>query len=484
MGSGTVPLKTKQLYGVGQAAESIMGFGFGTLLLLYYNQVLGLSGTYSGMAVFIAIAADAVSDPAVGSWSDGIKSRWGRRHPFMLASVIPFGVTFYLLFMPPEGLSQFQLFLWFATFSVLVRTALTFFHVPYLSLGAELTQDYEERTRVVVVRMAFGLVASLAVIAIAWNFFFVATEENATPQLTRGPYFLYALLSSGVMMVMMFVCVWGTRDAIPSLAGSQQDARPFSLRQVYVDLYGALQNPSFSALFFSTVLFFIFAGTHGALSMHLKTFFWELDTKGIQYWQYGAVLGGVLGLPITPLLNRWVDKKWTVIIGCLGAAVANTGPVLLKMAGWMPTDLSVLVPILVALSAISSICGVQAAVTVASMMGDIADEHELAHGTRQEGIYFGSYNFSAKCTSAVGNLVAGLGLDLIHFPVNSKPGLVGEEVVYHFGLMYSSVALILIVSTWVFWRYSLDKRKHDQIISELKRRREAAADAAAAAGAS
>jgi Na+/melibiose symporter-like transporter len=470
MGISRVPMPTKLMFGVGQAAESIKNFGFGTLLLLYYNQVLGLSGTYSGLAVFIAMAADAVSDPAVGSWSDGIKSRWGRRHPFMLASVIPLGITFYFLFMPPQGLTEFQLFLWFATFSVLVRTALTFFHVPYLSLGAELTQDYHERTSIVVVRMAFGLVASLAVIAIAWNYFFIRTAEIPAPQLTQEPYFKYALLSSCVMMAMMLVCIWGTRSSIATLAGSNQEAKKFSLMRVYTDLYQALENPSFRALFFSTLIFFIFAGTHGALSMHLKTFFWQLDTIGIQYWQYGAILGGVLGLPLVPYLNRWVDKKWTVIIGCIGSATANTVPVLLQMAGLMPTDHNVLVPVLVALSVISTLSGVQAAVTVASMMGDIADEHELTHGTRQEGIYFGSYNFSAKCTTALGNLVAGFTLDLISFPVNSTPGLVAEEVLFDFGTMYCAVALITIFSTWIFWAYSLDKNKHDEIMRELQQR--------------
>ena len=477
MGASTT---TKMMFGFGQAAESIKNFGFGTLLLLYYNQVLGLSGTYSGLAVSIAIVADAISDPAVGSWSDGVHSRWGRRHPFMLASVLPLGVTFYFLFMPPEGLSEFQLFLWFATFSVLVRTALTFFHVPYLSLGAELTQDYHERTRIVALRMAFGLGASLVVIAVAWNFFFIKTPDNPTPQLTRDPYFSYALLSSCVMMAMMLVCIWGTRGAISSLPGSGQPARAFSLKQVYVDLYQALHNPSFRILFVTTLLFFIYAGTHGALSMHLKTFYWQLGTEGIQYWQYGAVLGGVVGLTLTPWLNRWVDKKWTVVIGCLGSVVANTAPVVLDLLGLMPRNHDVLVPILVALATISSVSMIQAAVSVPSMMGDIADEHELTHGTRQEGIYFGSFSFSTKCTTAMGTLVAGLCLDLIRFPVNSKPDLLPEQVRFDFGLMYSAVAVIVIFALWAFWDYKLDKSKHDEIIAQLEDRKRLAQNAISA----
>lgn len=472
MNGGLVPISTKLGFGMGQAAESVKNFGFGTLLLLYYNQVLGLSGTYSGLALFIALTVDAISDPAVGSWSDGIKSKWGRRHPFMLASVLPLGITYYFLFAPPDGLTEFQLFLWLTTFCVLVRTALTFFHVPYLSLGAELTQQYQERTNIVVIRMAFGIIASLIVIAVAWNYFFIKTDDNPTPQLTQAPYLKYAFLSSCIMMAMMVVCIWWTRDSIPNLAGANQEARKFSVKRVYTDLYEALGNHSFRVLFISTLLFFVYAGTHGALSMHLKTFFWQLDTTGIQYWQYAAVTGGICGLPLAPYLNRWVDKRGAVIVGCLGSALANTTPVLLNMAGLMPTDHSILVPILVILSFISTVMVIQAGVAVPSMMGDIADEHELMHGTRQEGIFFGSYNFSTKCTTALGTLVAGFVLDLISFPVNSKPGTLTDEVIFNFGMMYSSVALILIFSTWVFWGYSLNKEKHSEVILQLKARSE------------
>jgi Na+/melibiose symporter-like transporter len=64
------------------------------LLLFYYNQVLGVSGTLCGIALFIAIAIDAVTDSLMGSLSDSWRSRWGRRHPFMYAAAIPMALAF------------------------------------------------------------------------------------------------------------------------------------------------------------------------------------------------------------------------------------------------------------------------------------------------------------------------------------------------------------------------------------------------------
>jgi len=484
--SSSISWRIKAFYGMGQAAESIKNFGFGTLLLLYYNQVLGLSGTLSGIAVFIAVAFDAVSDPTVGSWSDGFRHRLGRRHLFMYAGAVPLGVTYYFLFWPPEGLTEFQLFLWFTTFAVLSRTALTFFHVPYLSLGAEMSLDYQERTQIVALRTAFGMFASLIVVVLAWNFFFVETTDNTSPQLQRSPYFKYALLSAVTMTVMMMLSTWGTQPLIPKLTQTSADHPAFSIKQVYRDLYDALKNPSFSALFWGSLIFMIYAGVHGALSMHVWTFFWELETSGIEYAQYGAIAGGLVGLALVGTFHRLLDKRMTLILGVILTSLAGTIPVALKLMDLMPEDQSILVPILVCIAVLSTIGILHAGVSGASMMGDIADEHELKHGRRQEGVYFGSHNFALKCTGAVGNLVAGFALDIVKFPVKSRPGEVPVDVLFDFGLIYVVIIVMVVAALWVFWPYDMNRDRHAGIRAELSRRsgnREEGVEPAAEGGA-
>ena len=473
---GRVRWPVKLWYAAGQTGQSVTDFGFGTLAFIYYNQVLGLSGSYTGLGVAIALFFDALVDPAVGSWSDGFQSKWGRRHLFMAAAIVPLGLLFFGLFWPPEGLTQIQLFLWFTLFSVLVRTALTFFNVPFLSLGAELSQDYSERTQIVAVRIAVGVVAILTVTAVGWNFFFVGTPENPTPQLTRAPYFSYAIASAVLMIVVLAASTLFTARSIPHLAGSRQPPRAFGIRQVYRDLREALGNDSFRVLFVGTLIYFIYAGTQGALWMHLMTFYWQLDTKGIQWIQYAGLIGAICGIPLAPQFNRWFDKKWTVVVGVSVGALTDTVPVLMKLFDAMPHDSAMLVPILIGLSSLGSFFGVQASITVASMMGDVADEHELKHGTRQEGVYFGSYSFSQKCTGALGNFMAGVAIDLIGLNPNSKVGEVPQDVLNHFGASYGLIALLIVAAIWVFLPYSLNSKRHAQVLVELAKRRPADAE--------
>ncbi len=109
-------------------------------------------------------------------------------------------------------------------------------------------------------------------------------------------------------------------------------------------------------------------------------------------------------------------------------------------------------------------------------MGDVADEHELKHGTRQEGVYFGSYSFSQKCTGALGNFMAGVAIDLIGLNPNSKVGEVPQDVLNHFGASYGLIALLIVAAIWVFLPYSLNSKRHAQVLVELAKRRPADAE--------
>lgn len=122
---------TMMSFGIGEAAGAFKNMAWGVLLLFYCQQVVGIEAYVVGLAIAISVIMDAVTDPLIGTWSDRIRSRWGRRHPMLLASALPLAVSFVLLFAPPEGMSDLQGFLWLTTFGVLVRASYTFYSIPH-----------------------------------------------------------------------------------------------------------------------------------------------------------------------------------------------------------------------------------------------------------------------------------------------------------------------------------------------------------------
>ena len=159
---GKVPLATKIIQGVGAIPDTFKNFAFNTFLLFFYNQVLGMPAFLASVALGIAIVFDAITDPVVGSISDNPKTRLGRRHPLMYVSALPLGLTLYLTFVPPSGLSDTGLFVWLTFFAIVVRGSMTLFLVPWSALQAELSEDYVERSTIVTFRFLFGWIGGTA----------------------------------------------------------------------------------------------------------------------------------------------------------------------------------------------------------------------------------------------------------------------------------------------------------------------------------
>ncbi|MEM7080955.1 MAG: MFS transporter, partial [Pseudomonadota bacterium] len=258
MGGQQLAFGVKASFGIGQLAEGLKNAAFGTFLIFYYNQVLGLSGTLAGIAVGVAVIVDAFTDPLAGSVSDHWKSRQGRRHPFMYASMVPLGLAFYFLFHPMVS-SEWGLFIWLIVFANATRTAMSLYHVPHIALGAEMTEDFDERSQLVGYRMFFSYVGYLVAFIAGFGYFFASTEEFRNGQLNADAYQPFALLLSVLMVLTIFISAWGTRSVIPHLPKVPDEPRlPVLavLKRVFVDLFAAMASKSFRWLFSGVLVVF------------------------------------------------------------------------------------------------------------------------------------------------------------------------------------------------------------------------------------
>jgi GPH family glycoside/pentoside/hexuronide:cation symporter len=393
---------TRLWYGLGQAAEGIKNHSFTAFLLFYYTQVLGLSGTLSSLALAIALVFDAVTDPLAGTLSDRTRSRWGRRHPWMYASALPLAAAFFLVFAPPAHLSGWSLFAWLVVFTIATRGAMTLFHVPHMALGAELSSDYHERTRIVMTRSIFAAIGSYLAGGLGLLYFMRPSEAFPNGQLDPSAYPAYAALFAVVMAVSIFASAFGTRDRIPYLPRADAGARDGRvLAHLARDTAAVLRIPPFRALFFGITLSFVALGVGGVLGLHLGTYFWKVTTQQLFLWGAAAGVGTFAGMVFWSRVAVRLDKRPTFLIGLAGFLAFAALPLIAKVVGLWPAEGSALyLPFYVATGALYSFAIAAPTITGTSMMADVIDLDELESGRRREGIFFGASAFAAKAAVA------------------------------------------------------------------------------------
>lgn len=478
-----VSTTSKLSFGIGQAAEGIKNNAFTLFLLFFYVQVHGLSASLAGTALFIALCFDAVSDPVAGYLSDSWRSRWGRRHPFMYASAVPLAIAFYFTFVPPDGLGQWGLFAWLTGFTVLTRLAMTLYHVPHIALGAELSDDYEERTTIVGYRTAFGIIGSLLVYA-SVSLFFPESEDGARGQMENANYPPFALACALVMWITIWLSAVGTHKEIPRLPAVPPNPEPFSFLGVLRESKIALGNANFRSLFAGVLMSYVMNGVNVALNLFMFTFFWELDATDMQLVLIIYPIGVLFGVPLTRYFHRRFDKKAAIVWGVAWWASLQLLPVTLRLVGFFPdNDAAMLVYILAGIALVQGVGVSIGTVSFGSMVADIVDEQELQTGLRQEGIFFAAVSFAGKATSGFGGLVAGIGLDLIQWPQGAAirtAADVDPEVITRLGLLFGpGVAVFGFAAVWLYTLYRLDRATHAGILTELRARRKAVRQEAA-----
>ena len=168
-------------------------------------------------------------------------------------------------------------------------------------------------------------------------------------------------------------------------------------------------------------------GIEAALSIHVLTFFWELEQADVLLLAPTYVLGAVGGVALAPVLVRWITRKRMLQIGILAWAVFQGIPVVLRLAGWFPENGDpLLLPGLMAFRLLQGIAAIQCDVAFGAMMADSVDEHELATGNRQEGMFFAASSIAVKAPFGIGSFVGGLALNLIDWPTGSDIRTAGD----------------------------------------------------------
>ncbi len=141
-------------YGLGSVATGAFGTVPGLMLLPYLTDTLGIAALLAGLIVFLPKAWDVILNPIAGGISDRSTDPRGPRRPFLLKAGLLLAFFFALLFAAPDLDSKVFDAAWVLVMFVACATAYAFFQVPYVAMPAEITDSYDERTRLMTWRVA------------------------------------------------------------------------------------------------------------------------------------------------------------------------------------------------------------------------------------------------------------------------------------------------------------------------------------------
>jgi len=461
-------LSTKLFYGFGSVAFGVKDQGFAFLLLLYYNQVLGLPEKWVGLGIMVTLIVDSFADVAIGHFSDNLHTRWGRRHPLMYLSAIPVAVSYYLLWSPPDGLSHPELFAYFVVVSVVIRIFISVYEVPSASLVPELTSHYDERTSLLGFRFFFGWWGGLAMAVLAFQVFLQPSAAHPVGVLNPEGYRAYGIAASLIMAGAIVISALGTHSYIPHLR-KPPPKQPFDARRSLAEMRATLANRSFLALFGAMVFASMAAGLNAALNIYFNTFFWELSSDQMSLLVGVSFFAAAFALAIAPRLSQRLGKKRAAVSIASAALVLGPLPIVLRLAGWFPANhTQALMPALLATNLVVLTLLITSSIVSSSMIADVVEDSEVTTGRRSEGTFFAASSFVQKSVSGIGIFTSTLLLGVIGFPDGAKPGEVSADVVRNLGVAYVPLLVVLFaVSIGFLAAYPISREKHEENLRRL-----------------
>jgi GPH family glycoside/pentoside/hexuronide:cation symporter len=411
-------------------------------LLKYATDVLLVAPQVMGTLYGLSRLWDAVSDPIAGYLSDRTRTRLGRRRSWLLASPVPIVLGFAMLWSPPAALSGTSLVVWMGLGVFVYFSGTTVFSIPHDSLGAELSQDHHDRTRVFGIKTAVA--QSGTVLALGGMYLLIAADD---PRAVASRLVLVMALAIPAFMV---------------LAVSQLREREEYQGRGATDLVrgfkDVLANPHAARL-----LLVFFVENFGTANLGLLAPFvmqYVLDAESLTpAFILTYFVPALLFIPVWITLSRRVGKKRLWLFSLSLMTVAFSG---LFFVG--PGDI-LLICGLAFLAGVGGGCG---QVMGPSIQADIIDYDELRTGERKEGAYFAVWNFVRK--SAYG--VAAMGVGGLLGAVGFEPNAVqSEEARMGMRVLFSFVpAACFLLATLAFSRFRLDEAEHAEIRRHLDAR--------------
>jgi len=378
-----LPRRTIVSYAIG----SIGTGGFSTLpglvLVYYLTDTLGVAALVAGILVTVAKVWDVIIDPVIGGRSDRSLAHTGSRRTFMVLGAVLLPVFFILTFAVPAGMSPTVAGVWVFVAFVLAATAFSLFQVPYIALPAELSDNYDERTRLLTWR----------VVVLTFAILLFGAGGPALRSLGGGSTYLGYLLMAIVAGLVIGGGLYASSFVAKKGLVPASIAKPVSLRENYAAGFRALKRSQpFRALLLTFLLQGLATGLMLAGAQYVAT--WVLKSEDAVTFLFIALIApALLAAPLWGWIANRIGKERGFTYASILYALAA-----LSMIGllWAPGEW-VYIPVAIAGAAYAGMQSLPMA-----MLPDVISHDAVTHGDGQAGTFGGMWTAGETTGMALG----------------------------------------------------------------------------------
>ena len=461
--SDRVPLPQKVGYGLGSVIDMWGHWLYPSLAFQVYNVFLGMAPGLISTAQMIKIIVDAASDAVFGWASDNTRTRFGRRRPFILVGGVLAGIGLPLMFAVGRGWSDGQYFAFMLVSTLLYVPVMSCFNMPWVSLGAEMTPDYHERTSVMSVKNAIQKLPELGLFfAAQFTTLTIFNDAHGKPDILRGAQ-VYCTILGAIMVAVTVAIVLLTRERYyEHLVDRKQQKIPFAdtlwrtlrckpFRQMLgMALAYGIGTAMVSSLGYYATVYYV---CHGDVALGSTWNFW-MGVSGMVF--------GLSGIPFFTTIARHFGKPRAL-------AVVFTLAIAAFIGDWWFYDPRHPYLQLLACGCVA-FTGAGFWILISSVIADVIDYDELETGQRREGSFAACQSWITKVGIALGVGSSGWILQFTGF--DSKLPVQSEHAIFMIRILLSGIPVLgLFIALVVVLRFPLTERRMHDIRARLEARR-------------
>ena len=401
-GKTKLPVKMKAGYAIGQMTDSLGYNVFYFFFLFFLTDFAGVPAGIAGTISLIAITWDAITDPIVGNISDNLRSKRGRRRPMMIASLIPYAICTFLLFNNVQIDSTNAKFVYFAVIAILFWSSYKVYVIPYFALGAELTEDFNERTSLrswASVFMQGAVTIASAGPPLILSMFPEGSENTAwrTVGIVLG-------VVIAITTITCYICTKGGELVEKGEYEVQKNKfEGNAVKHFFKDFASVLKLKPTIFLAISVLLWAMVTSLNSSGLVYLMTNIMGI-TEGTQSIMF--VILTACGIAWLPVINGCANKFDKQKIYFLFMLISGVGLLLFKFIGISA------IPMLIIFMAIFAFGNSTFWTLYYSMMYDISEVDEFINGKRREGTVAALMSFCQKLGAAVAMWLIGMILQM------------------------------------------------------------------------